>query len=377
MRHHTILLATAAAALLALMACGAPGDGPSGSVTSVVIDQPDPTLAFGEAITLSATIEATGTVERTVRWSSDDENVASVDEDGVVTTTGVGVTTVRATSTADGSVRASIEITVLESILDPSRAFTVAITPPLEATDVEADVATLAAGLAAELGRPVVVTTYPSFAGSVQAVLDRTAEVAVLGPTAVVQAIDEGDASAVLTAVRGGDIAYRGEFYARCGSTFTSLAALTGARFAFVDSGSMAGYRVPYVDLVDMGIDPDADMISDFAGSHDAVIRSIYDDDVDAGVTFEGAVSTIAGDYPDVEDVVCSIGFTTDIPNEGVVVRGGVAPSERDRVTAAWTAMLDAPETNDAVFNLLRTRSFEPAPEGSYDIIRKVIETFF
>ncbi len=119
------------------------------------------------------------------------------------------------------------------------------------------------------------------------------------------------------------------------GQPAAESAAVRGARLGFVDAGSH--------DRANLGI-------------NDATRLGIADD-FDAGVTFEGGVSTTAGDRPDVEDVddvVCSIGHATGIPNEGVIVRGGVLPTEGEWVTTAWTDMLDAPETSDALFRRCR-----------------------
>lgn len=368
--------AVVAAMLLMLGACGAPDPGPTGSVTSVAIDQGDQMLAVAETITLSVTVQSSGTVDTDVVWTSDDASVASVDASGVVTATGVGTTRVQASSVAASNVRDDIDVTVVESVLDPANAFTVAIVPSGSAETIAADVDTVSAALAAELGRDVAFTVQTSFFGVLQGLLDASVTLSVLGPTAVVQAMDEGGATVELTAVRGGETSYRGEFYARCDDGATSIDALSGARFGFVDPGSVAGYQVPYLTLIDAGLDPDTDLDTVFAGSHDAVILGIYTGALDAGVAFEGAVATIEGEFADVRDVVCSIGFTTDIPNDGLVVRGGVAPRERAAIAAAWMTALESPATAEAMQRLVGVGDFAPATVEDYDIIRRVMDTF-
>jgi len=89
-------------------------DAPATGVVSVTIDQGDISLLTGETATLTTTVEVDGEVPETVTWSSDDETVASVSNDGVVTAVASGTATVTATSTADTSVSDSVIVTVAD-----------------------------------------------------------------------------------------------------------------------------------------------------------------------------------------------------------------------------------------------------------------------
>lgn len=63
---------------------------------------PDTFYNIGDQLLLRATVTPVNTTNKTVRWQSDDESVATVDEDGLVTITGWGSCHVTA-STTDGS----------------------------------------------------------------------------------------------------------------------------------------------------------------------------------------------------------------------------------------------------------------------------------
>jgi hypothetical protein len=80
-------------------------------VNNVVLDQDNVVLAIGESISLIATvIPESATYKNAMTWSSSDESVASVNEDGLITTYKVGQTTI--TVDMGGGVAAKCLITV-------------------------------------------------------------------------------------------------------------------------------------------------------------------------------------------------------------------------------------------------------------------------
>ena len=70
-------------------------------VASVSLDRSELTLAMGGTATLTATVEPSNATNPAVTWKSDNEKVATVDDNGHVTAVGVGETTITATSAAD------------------------------------------------------------------------------------------------------------------------------------------------------------------------------------------------------------------------------------------------------------------------------------
>ena len=87
------------------------------AVTAVSIDGGDRTLSPGDVVALSATVMATGGASEAVHWSSDDDAVVSVSEDGILTAVGPGTTEVVAQSVAEPSVEGRISVTVVDSVL--------------------------------------------------------------------------------------------------------------------------------------------------------------------------------------------------------------------------------------------------------------------
>lgn len=84
---------------------------PTIDVTSVTIEQGDQELNVGQTVQLSATIKPENAENKTLTWSSSNEQVATVDENGLVTAVSAGSTEITVTS-ANGKTD-SIIVTVL------------------------------------------------------------------------------------------------------------------------------------------------------------------------------------------------------------------------------------------------------------------------
>ena len=79
------------------------------SVTGIRLSETSIKLNKGENRTLKATVQPENATEKTVQWTSSDNAVATVDQDGTVTATGGGKATISATS---GGVSASCSVDV-------------------------------------------------------------------------------------------------------------------------------------------------------------------------------------------------------------------------------------------------------------------------
>lgn len=81
------------------------------AVSGVSLDAASLALTEGETQTLTATVSPDNAANKTVSWSSSDEDVATVDQDGTVTAVKEGMSTITVT-TEDGGKTASCEVTV-------------------------------------------------------------------------------------------------------------------------------------------------------------------------------------------------------------------------------------------------------------------------
>ena len=94
---------------------------PTVPVTGVVLDQEEVTLEEGESVTLVATIVPSNATEKGVVWSTDDAEVATVDQNGLVTAVvgGAGASATITATTVDGSKVATCGIIVIEALGEP------------------------------------------------------------------------------------------------------------------------------------------------------------------------------------------------------------------------------------------------------------------
>lgn len=85
------------------------------SVTGVKLDKSDVSIKVGETASLTATVTPEDATEQGVIWSSDDENIATVDGNGLVTGVAEGTVTITVT-TVDGGFTAACTVTVTAKI---------------------------------------------------------------------------------------------------------------------------------------------------------------------------------------------------------------------------------------------------------------------
>ncbi|MGN0704190.1 MAG: Ig domain-containing protein [Lentihominibacter sp.] len=89
-------------------------------VTEITLDKDSETLEIGDEITLIPAVGPEDATDKTVTWTSTDENVAIVDSEGTVTAVGAGTAIITVTANDGSEVSASCEITVNEeTVLDP------------------------------------------------------------------------------------------------------------------------------------------------------------------------------------------------------------------------------------------------------------------
>ncbi|TVR91582.1 MAG: phosphate/phosphite/phosphonate ABC transporter substrate-binding protein [Trueperaceae bacterium] len=229
---------------------------------------------------------------------------------------------------------------------------------------------------------PVDTFVSTNFVGLVEAVGTGRVDIGLFGPAALVQAMDVHGAEVILASVRRGSTTYRAQFNVRCDSGITEFEQLRGGTIAFVDPGSASGYQFPFVTLSQThGINPDTEMTAIFAGSHDAAALAVYLGDVDVAVTFGGSPGsdgreTIEADFPDVKDVVCILGFSDNIPNDGTVVRSGLDPELVEQITQAMIDLASTEEGQVLTQALFNVTEFARIDASAYDIVRDVSATF-
>ncbi|MEE0984197.1 MAG: Ig-like domain-containing protein [Bacteroidaceae bacterium] len=87
------------------------------SVASITLSQSSATMTEGETLNLTATITPYDATDKSITWSSSNEEVASVDANGNVTAKAEGTATITATANDGSGVKASCVVTVNKTIL--------------------------------------------------------------------------------------------------------------------------------------------------------------------------------------------------------------------------------------------------------------------
>ena len=115
-------------------------DGPASgaAVESVTLEPAKLTLLVGKSDTLTATVLPETATNRDVTWTSNDPNIATVDENGNVTAVKAGKTTITVT-TVDGGYKASCAVTVTANAAQKELAGIRITTSPKKTTYVEGE----------------------------------------------------------------------------------------------------------------------------------------------------------------------------------------------------------------------------------------------
>jgi len=165
----------------------------------------------------------------------------------------------------------------------------------------------LRAYLAETLEMEVLITTGTSYSAVIEAMRADRVDAMLVGPFAFVLAEREADAEPIAVLALEGGVEglvelptevpppfYYSVFVTKKGSGIQTLEDLQGVDFAFVDAASTSGRNAPIVRLINEieGLETPADVDNwlnpVFAGSHPSAITALWNDSVDAAVTFEG-----------------------------------------------------------------------------------------
>lgn len=148
------------------------------------------------------------------------------------------------------------------------------------------------------------------------------------------------------------------------------LESVVGRTVAFGSSTSTSASVFPQLQLLNNGIDPEADIDFEFLGSHDATVEAVYNGDFDFGVSFDDARRNLRNESPDVGSKVIVFNITEEIPNDVVAVRGELPD---DFVAATYDAIAAFLETEEgeAIFDeIYGWTDIRPANEADFEIVR-------
>jgi phosphonate transport system substrate-binding protein len=258
-----------------------------------------------------------------------------------------------------------------------AQALHLVLTPSQKPTDLLAAGEEFGQALGKLYGAPVRVTVASDYAAVIEALRNRTADLAFVHPVGYVLASREAKARIVARNLWHGKSTFTSRIYVRKDSGIKTLEDLRGKTMAFVDPSSSSGYTYPMVLLIQRGLVKDRDPKTFFrevmfAGAHDAAMRALVNGHVDAIASFDMAREQYLTD-PAERDKVIFVAETTPIPEAGIAARDGLSPEAFAKVRAALIQMR-GPAYASLLKRMYDIDGFEPAEDHDYDPVRAAVE---
>ena len=222
-----------------------------------------------------------------------------------------------------------------------------------------------------ETGLHFKTSVATSYAAVIEAMGAGKVDIGWLATFSYVLAKDKYDVELLLVVQRFGSPFYRGQIMVRADSGINSLDNLQGKRFAFVDPAATSGHLYPKTLLLSKGLDPKTFFSKTiFAGSHNAVVLSIYKGEVDGGAAYDGSRAAVAKSYPDVFEKIKVLAYTKEIPNDTVSVRKELPEGLKVKLRDGLKKISDSPKGSKVLKRLYGISGLMDL-DGLFDPVRE------
>jgi phosphonate transport system substrate-binding protein len=278
----------------------------------------------------------------------------------------------------------------------------VGFVPSREADVLVENADDLGAALSDALGIPVETFVAQDYTALTEAMASGEADLGAFGPLGVVRAIDRADAEFILQSSRFGSFTYHTQYmtsdpdtyctdepqadedgFLYCNGTLDAeegpagedaIARIgEGTSLAFVDPTSASGYLIPALQMMEQGVDLDA-ISSTFAGGHDASVIAVLNGDVEVGLSFDDARTTVAEEFPEVGEQAVVFAYSEEIPNDGIVIRGDLPDSLKQAVVDELLAYAETDEGQAVLESIYEITGLREADPADLDVIRRADE---
>ena len=251
------------------------------------------------------------------------------------------------------------------------------LTPSQKPTDLMATGEEFGQVLGKLVGMPVRVTVASDYAAVIEALRNRTADLAFVHPGGYVLASREAKATIVAKNLWHGKSSFTSRIYVRRDAGIKTVEDLRGKTIAFVDPASSSGYIYPMVLLIKRGLVTNRDPKSFFkevvfSGAHDASMRALLNGHVDAIASFDMAREQYLKDTAERERLIF-VAETEPIPEAGIAARDGLDPATFAKVRAALL-QIRGPAHAALLKRLYEIDGFATAEDREYDPVRAAIE---
>ena len=251
------------------------------------------------------------------------------------------------------------------------------LTPSQKPTDLLAAGEDFGKALGQLTGIPVRVTVASDYAAVIEALRNRTADLAFVHPAGYVLANREAKAMIVARNLWHGKASFTSRIYVRKEAGLKSIEDLRGKTMAFVDPASSSGYIYPMLLLMQRGLVKGRDPKTFFrevvfSGSHDASMQALLNGHVDAIASFDMAREQYLKD-PAQREKVAWVAETPPIPEAGIAARNGLDPAVVNRVRTALLQM-KGPAYAALLKRVYDIDGFEAAEDKDYDPVRQAVD---
>lgn len=207
--------------------------------------------------------------------------------------------------------------------------------------DANAAFTALAAWMREHASLEIERKTAPTYRELAASMRDGSSDVAWLPP--VVYAWLAEAVTPVGSIVREGHTSYSAALVVAKDSKLRSLEDLRGTRAGWVDRWSAAGYVVPRIELARAGVDPTSTFASEsFHGTHRETLLALGRGECDVAGTYartpdDGEEAAVEGAWTTLPELSVRVLATFgSIPTDVIAVRRNLAPSDYERVVAAF-----------------------------------------
>ena len=251
------------------------------------------------------------------------------------------------------------------------------LTPSQKPTELLAAGEEFGLALGKLVGQPVRVTVASDYAAVIEALRNRTADLAFVHPVGYVLANREAKATIIAKDRWQGKTSYTSRIWVRKDSGIKSLEELRGKTIAFVDPASSSGYVYPMVMLIQKGLVQNRDPKTFFrdvvyTGGHDAGLMALLRSHVDALGSFDEVRQQYLKDPAEGEKLTW-VAESEPIPEAGICGREGLDAALVARIRAALL-QIRGPAYEPMLKKLYDIDGFEPAEDREYDVVRAAMD---
>jgi phosphonate transport system substrate-binding protein len=251
------------------------------------------------------------------------------------------------------------------------------LTPSQKPTDLLAAGEEFGATLGKLVGVPIRVTVASDYAAVVEALRNKTADLAFVHPAGYVLANREAKAMIIAKDQWHGNTSYLARIWVRKESGLKTLEDLRGKTIAFVDPSSTSGYVYPMVMLIQRGLVQNRDPKTFFkevvfSGSHDAGALALLNRHVDAFASFDEMPKQYLKD-PAQRERLAWVAESAPIPEGGICGREGLDPATVAKVREVLLKM-KGPQYEPLLKKLYDIDGFEPAEDREYEPVRAAMD---